>query len=68
MDLDQQELEPLDVRNIFEIERIRKILQPHPDLLSLFEVLIIITNNRINDEKPTIHNRNARNPLFGDDD
>jgi len=56
------------VRNIFEIERIRKILQPHPDLLSLFEVLIIITNNRINDEKPTIHNRNARNPLFGDDD
>jgi len=68
MDLDQIKIEPLDVRNIFEIERIRKILQPHPDLLSLFEVLIIITNNRINDEKPIIHNRNARNPLFGDDD
>ena len=68
MDLDQIKIEPLDVRNIFEIERIRKILQPHPDLLSLFEVLIIITNNRINDEKPTINKKNARNPLFGDDD
>tara|TARA_R110002033_G_scaffold127774_1_gene169173 strand:+ start:386 stop:559 length:174 start_codon:yes stop_codon:yes gene_type:complete len=47
-------IELLDVKNIFEIERIRQLLQPHPDLLSLFEVLIIITNNRINDEKPTL--------------
>ena len=62
------ELEPLDIKNIFEIERIRELLKKEPDLLSLFEVLIIITNNRINDEKPTINKKNARNPLFGDDD
>jgi len=52
--MDKPEIELLDVKNIFEIERIRQLLQPHPDLLSLFEVLIIITNNRINDEKPTL--------------
>lgn len=53
-DLKKPEIELLDVRNIFEIERIRQLLQGEPDLLSLFEVLIIITNNRINDEKPTL--------------
>jgi len=52
--MDKPEIELLDVKNIFEIERIRQLLQPHPDLLSLFEVLIIITNNRINDEKPSL--------------
>tara|TARA_R110001592_G_scaffold102335_1_gene289011 strand:+ start:190 stop:381 length:192 start_codon:yes stop_codon:yes gene_type:complete len=62
------ELEPLDIKNIFEIERIRELLKKEPDLLSLFEVLIIITNNRINDEKPTINKKNARNLNGGDDD
>tara|TARA_R100001460_G_scaffold104512_1_gene150274 strand:- start:1936 stop:2121 length:186 start_codon:yes stop_codon:yes gene_type:complete len=53
-DIKKPEIELLDVKNIFEIERIRQLLQGEPDLLSLFEVLIIITNNRINDEKPTL--------------
>ena len=66
--MDKPELELLDIKNIFEIERIRELLKKEPDLLSLFEVLIIITNNRINDEKPTQNKKNARNPLFGDDD
>ena len=46
--------ENLDLKNIIEVEKIRKILLPHPDLLSLFEILIIIANDRVNDEKPSV--------------
>jgi len=46
--------EKLDLRNIIEIERIRNILIQEPDLLSLFELLIIVSNKRINDEKSSI--------------
>lgn len=46
-------MEDLDVTNVIEIENIRKILLPHPDLLSLFEILIIVCNRRINEEQPT---------------
>ena len=66
--MDKPEIELLDIKNIFEIERIRELLKKEPDLLSLFEVLIIITNNRINDEKPTLNKKNARNLNGGDDD
>lgn len=44
-------MEKLDICNIIEIERIRKLLINEPDLLSLFEILIIICNSRINEEK-----------------
>ena len=44
--------ENLDLRNIIEIEKIREILLHDPDLLSLFELLIIVANKRINEEKP----------------
>ena len=44
------DIEKLDIANIIEIERIRKILIKHPDLLSMFEILIIMCNNRINTE------------------
>tara|TARA_R110002012_G_scaffold206772_1_gene376818 strand:- start:229 stop:441 length:213 start_codon:yes stop_codon:yes gene_type:complete len=44
-------MEKLDTDNIIEIDRIRKILRDHPDLLSMFEILVIIANNRINEEK-----------------
>tara|TARA_R110000824_G_scaffold57212_1_gene155820 strand:- start:371 stop:580 length:210 start_codon:yes stop_codon:yes gene_type:complete len=43
--------ENLDIKNIIEIEKIRKVLVNHPDLLSIFEMLVIISNNRINEEK-----------------
>ena len=43
--------EHLDIKNVIEVDRIRTILREHPDLLSLFEILIIIANNRINDER-----------------
>ena len=46
--------DPLDIKNILEVNKIRTILREHPDLLSLFEILIIIANNRINDEKITL--------------
>ena len=44
-------MEKLDTKNIIEIDRIRKILRDHPDLLSMFEIMVIIANNRINEEK-----------------
>ena len=46
-------MEDLDVSNVIEIENIRKILLPHPDLLSLFEILILVCNRRINEEQIT---------------
>ena len=47
-------MEKLDTDNIIEIHRIRTILKNHPDLLSMFEIMVIIANNRINEEKATI--------------
>lgn len=43
-------IENLDIMNILEINQIRQLLLPHPDLLALFEILMIIVNNRINEE------------------
>ena len=47
-------MEKLDTENIIEIDRIRKILRELPDLLSMFEILVIIANNRINEEKSVL--------------
>ena len=46
-------MEKLDLKNVIEIERIRNILREYPDLLSLFELLITVANQKINDEKPS---------------
>tara|TARA_R110002153_G_scaffold123562_1_gene269701 strand:- start:236 stop:448 length:213 start_codon:yes stop_codon:yes gene_type:complete len=47
-------MDKLDTENIIEIDRIRKILREHPDLLSMFEIMVIIANNRINEEKSVL--------------
>tara|TARA_R110001632_G_scaffold41555_3_gene104545 strand:+ start:147 stop:383 length:237 start_codon:yes stop_codon:yes gene_type:complete len=44
------ESEKLNIENIIEIQNIRKLLINHPDLLSMFELLIVMSNNRINAE------------------
>ena len=41
------ELEPLDLANVMEIQKIRDILIDHPDLLSMLELLILVCNKRI---------------------
>lgn len=46
--------EPLDLANIIEIQKIREVLIDHPDLLSMFEILILVCNKRINDEKTLV--------------
>lgn len=51
------EVERLDICNIIEVDKIRKLLIRHPDLLSMFEILIIIVNNRINNEQPRLSRR-----------
>lgn len=48
------EIERLDICNIIEVDKIRKLLIRHPDLLSMFEIIIIIVNNRLNDEQPCL--------------
>lgn len=44
-------MEDLDLYNVMEIDKIRKILIDEPALLSVFEMIIIICNRRINEEK-----------------
>ncbi len=48
------EIERLDICNIIEVDKIRKLLIRDPDLLSMFEILVIIVNNRINGEEPCL--------------
>jgi len=48
------EVEKLDILNILEIQRIRNLLIKHPDLLSMFELLIVMSNNRINKKESII--------------
>jgi hypothetical protein len=47
--------EYIDLRNVIEIDRIRILLIHHPDLLSMFELLIIVANKRLNEEKCVIN-------------
>ena len=44
-------IEKLDVKNIFEIERIRNILNKEDEDLNIFfEMLLVIVNSRLNSE------------------
>ena len=45
------EIEKLDVINIIEINQIRGCLQSRPELLSIFEMLCLLVNNKINTER-----------------
>tara|TARA_R110000803_G_scaffold59747_1_gene118654 strand:- start:39 stop:281 length:243 start_codon:yes stop_codon:yes gene_type:complete len=44
------EVEKLDLTNVIEVGEIRKKLIDHPDLLSMFELLIIVCNKRLNSD------------------
>ena len=67
------EVEKLDISNIFEIQRIRSLLIGEPDLLSMFELLIVMSNNRLNkdadiiDTKKIIIENNIEPDLLSDD-
>jgi hypothetical protein len=57
--------ESLDIHNVLEIERIRELLIGHPDLLSMFELLCIACNKRLNqDEQPVLSMELEPNPLL----
>lgn len=45
------DVEKLDLANVIEVAEIRKKLIHHPDLLSMFELLIIVANKRLNNEE-----------------
>ena len=42
-------MEPLDLDNVIEVERIREILEDYPDLLIMFETIISIVNLKLNE-------------------
>jgi len=44
-------VEKLDTKNILEIQEINEKLKDHPDLLSIFKLLVIIANKRLNDDR-----------------
>lgn len=44
-------METIDLYNVIEIQKIRSLLIHHPDLLSMFELLIIVSNKRLNEEQ-----------------
>lgn len=46
-------IEDLDCANILEIERIKQILRPHPDLISVLDYIILLANQRISQERDT---------------
>jgi hypothetical protein len=46
-----QVIEPLDLANVIEIQKIRELLIEHPDLLSMFEILIIMCNKKLNEDE-----------------
>jgi len=56
------EVEKLDILNIIEIQRIRSILKEEKDLLSLFELLVTISNDKINNKE----NRIEKNIIIED--
>jgi hypothetical protein len=41
------------VKNVIQVEEIKKMLINEPDLSAMFDLLIIITNNRLNNESFT---------------
>tara|TARA_R110000822_G_scaffold6511_2_gene27537 strand:+ start:2504 stop:2737 length:234 start_codon:yes stop_codon:yes gene_type:complete len=45
-------MESLDLANVIEIQNIRKVLIREPDLLAMFELLIIVANKRLNEDNP----------------
>lgn len=49
-------MEVLDLSNVLEIQKIREVLIHEPDLLAMFELLILVANKRLNEEKTIISN------------
>ncbi len=46
-------IERIDVNNIFEVKKMRQVLNDHKELLELFDCMIKIINERLNNEQLT---------------
>ena len=62
----------MEVANIIEIQQIRKLLIKHPDLLSMFELLVLMCNNRLSNDEEIVDTmeleENIEPELTDDDD
>ena len=50
----KMDIEKLDVDNIIEVKLIRKLLKDKPELLTIFEMLCILSSKKINSEGESI--------------
>jgi len=44
-------IEKMKLENVIEVDRISAILRHEPDLLSMFKLILIVANKRLNEEK-----------------
>tara|TARA_R110000824_G_scaffold109139_3_gene256567 strand:- start:2021 stop:2188 length:168 start_codon:yes stop_codon:yes gene_type:complete len=44
-------IEKIDIHNVLEVQRMKELLKDHKDLLTLFECMMLIINERLNNEK-----------------
>jgi hypothetical protein len=44
-------IEKMLLENVIEVDRISAILRREPDLLSMFKLILIVANKRLNEEK-----------------
>ena len=58
----------MDIAKLVEIQQIRRILQTNEQLLAMFEILLVICNNRLNDEKKVVEDylENIKDTLYDD--
>ena len=51
MPSDEEIIEPLDLNNIIEIQKIKELLTDSPELLIMFETIINICNKKLNEDE-----------------
>ena len=58
----------MDIAKLVEIQQRRRILQTNEQLLAMFEILLVICNNRLNDEKKVVEDylENIKDTLYDD--
>ena len=49
------EIEILELENIIEVQQIKEFLQPKPELLEMFEIILSAANQKIQEKDDPVH-------------
>jgi hypothetical protein len=49
------EIEILELENIIEVQQIKEFLQPKPELLEMFEIILSTANQKIQEKDHPVH-------------